>query len=324
MLLRVSILVITSRILVASSCTPVTGDYILVSDLAKTQSGLDGLNPDLVYSFAPSIGNPRNVAAADIENWAIAHGINDFKARPACFERTAVKITAHDVEASVKSLFPDAEDLQVDVIEICNCVVPHGALVFASNGTSAPPPSHPDFATIWHGNVISDSGKSYPIWVRLRVFAKRSEIRAVADLPARQPIRLDQIEETTTRSSPLIIQRSHTASEYVGMIPSRSVKRGETLDFSLLSAPLLVERGSIVRVNVIDGAAELVFEAKAETSGRAGDTITLQNPTSQERFHARVTGPGTSEIVLGKNTLNHPNTLEKNTSVNPTMPKKSL
>jgi flagella basal body P-ring formation protein FlgA len=53
-----------------------------------------------------------------------------------------------------------------------------------------------------------------------------------------------------------------------------------------------VERGDSVTVEVRSGAARLAFDAKAESSGRAGDSVLVRNPENGHLFQARVEGKG--------------------------------
>ena len=51
-------------------------------------------------------------------------------------------------------------------------------------------------------------------------------------------------------------------------------------------------RGETVRVEVSSGGAHLEFEARAQASGSAGETIQILNPASKKLFPARVEGKG--------------------------------
>ncbi len=53
-----------------------------------------------------------------------------------------------------------------------------------------------------------------------------------------------------------------------------------------------VDRGDRVEVEVQSGPARLSFEAHAETTGRAGDSILVRNPENGRLFQARVVGKG--------------------------------
>jgi flagellar basal body P-ring formation chaperone FlgA len=53
-----------------------------------------------------------------------------------------------------------------------------------------------------------------------------------------------------------------------------------------------IERGQRVSVEVTSGAARLRFDADAESSGRAGDTVLIHNPENGSLFQARVERKG--------------------------------
>jgi len=57
-----------------------------------------------------------------------------------------------------------------------------------------------------------------------------------------------------------------------------------------------VNRGEMVHVEVRAGAALIAFEAQAQSSGAAGQTITLLNPISKRRFSARIEGKGKASV----------------------------
>jgi flagella basal body P-ring formation protein FlgA len=57
-----------------------------------------------------------------------------------------------------------------------------------------------------------------------------------------------------------------------------------------LIEPFQVQRGDLVDVTAVAGAAQLHVPAVAETPGRQGDLITLKNPHSGKIFRARIEG----------------------------------
>jgi hypothetical protein len=60
-----------------------------------------------------------------------------------------------------------------------------------------------------------------------------------------------------------------------------------------------VARGDMVRVEVRSGAARISFDAVAQASGAAGQTIPLLNPISKRRFSARIEGKGKASVEEG-------------------------
>jgi hypothetical protein len=53
-----------------------------------------------------------------------------------------------------------------------------------------------------------------------------------------------------------------------------------------------VTRGERVHVEVLSGAAKIHFEANAESSGRAGDSVLIRNPANGRLFQAKVSARG--------------------------------
>jgi hypothetical protein len=53
-----------------------------------------------------------------------------------------------------------------------------------------------------------------------------------------------------------------------------------------------VERGERITVEVTSGAARLAFQATAQSGGRQGDSVLVQNPESGRLFQAKVIGNG--------------------------------
>jgi hypothetical protein len=93
--------------------------------------------------------------------------------------------------------------------------------------------------------------------------------------------------------------RGHVISSSGAKYPVWAVVRADTAKIARpvrRMAPRDVKAGDDVRVVVTMGAARLSLDALAETSGRAGDRITLKNRESGRRFAAIVAGPGEARI----------------------------
>jgi flagella basal body P-ring formation protein FlgA len=85
--------------------------------------------------------------------------------------------------------------------------------------------------------------------------------------------------------------------EVVGRVSRRSIRSGLPVFLTDLLEPLQVQRGDLVQVRVISGAAEIELEAQAESPGRLGDVIVLRNLQSQKTFRARIEGKGRAVII---------------------------
>jgi flagella basal body P-ring formation protein FlgA len=81
-----------------------------------------------------------------------------------------------------------------------------------------------------------------------------------------------------------------------GKILRVGVVAGSPILASFLENPLVVHRGQKVLLTLTDGSMVIRDSVVALEDGRAGDTITMQNPESQKIIHATVTDDGTAEI----------------------------
>jgi flagella basal body P-ring formation protein FlgA len=282
-----------------AECVRVDSSYITAGDLAKAAAQFQNLDPALVFSFAPPLGAQRAVSSPELEKWAAAHGLAASGIPSACFERSSDKLRQQDVvdvlRAAIGSGFAE---VRIEVVEICPCVVPTGRLDFELTGASAPPEDRPETPILWRGRVITPDNYAYPVWVRVRVLARISLVRAAANLQRQQLLRESDLEVFTTLASPLRFPNAAGTAAYSGKLLNVSVRRGAILQPTMVHSPSDVERGSVVRVEVVNGGAHLILTARAETAGNRGDLVTLTNPAGAARFRASVTGPGRAEILF--------------------------
>ncbi len=85
--------------------------------------------------------------------------------------------------------------------------------------------------------------------------------------------------------------------EIVGAQARRDIRAGEVLTDAALIVPPVVKSGDEVRVSVSTGAIEVTGVGRASGSGRVGDLIRVLLPSSRKGLKARITGPGSVEIV---------------------------
>jgi flagella basal body P-ring formation protein FlgA len=239
------------------------------------------------------------VSTAELSSWAASHGLAFKGSAPVCFERSAYTLTAADAAVKIRQIFSKTyPSVKVEVVEVCKCTVPPGTLELPLTGAAAPPLGHPETPVLWRGQLVSKTGMSYPIWVRARVLAEMTLVRAKENIRAQGIIEAHQVESVNVTESPLRFVGEQTAAIYVGKLATRSLPEGSYLDSKSVRQPSAVVRGEVVKVDVVDGATHLRLEARAETTGNIGDRITLINPSGLRRFQATVTSPGYARIDL--------------------------
>lgn len=295
---RVGLIVLTFACSMSAACIDVIGQDLLASDLAKADPAFASLDPGIVFSYAPALGASKFVSGAELEQWAAKHGLQ-VKPVSACFARATQLLEPADVAAAVvKAITPDLENLQVDVVEVCPCKLPNGQLQFVSDGASTPTVTHPEAPVFWRGQLIDAQGRSYPVWARVRALASIPVVRAAKGLRQQHIVTREDLELTRIQASPLGLSPAAGIQGYVGKVMKMSLAQGAILKPDFVRTPYEVERGSLVSVDVVNGAAFLALKARAETAGNTGQMVTLMNPAGAARFQALVTGPGHAEVVL--------------------------
>lgn len=95
------------------------------------------------------------------------------------------------------------------------------------------------------------------------------------------------------------INRTMLVSEaaLIGKEPVRPLRAAAPLRRSDIRRPLLVEKGSLVTMVVVNGPMTLSAIGKAMQDGARGDVIRLINTDSNRTIEARVTGPDRVRIV---------------------------
>lgn len=295
------VLPVLSNLLGAATCVAVEGSEIVARDVAKADSSFAAVNPDLPFSYAPVIGAQRVISPSELAHWAAKAGIEEHSAKPVCFERPAHTLSAADVRSAIQKTFPESNIVQIDILEICKCIVPAGRLDFAVEGAGVPPLGRADMPVLWRGQVRTASGSPYPVWARVRVLAKSNLVRLRRNLHSGEIIPQESLEEVTVTDSPVRLRRSDSSAVYAGKIANRAVRAGGYLDPTLITPLPEVTRGATVTVEVLNGATRLQLKARAETAGHVGETVILTNPSGLRRFQATVTGPGSVQIALSPN-----------------------
>ena len=82
----------------------------------------------------------------------------------------------------------------------------------------------------------------------------------------------------------------------VGQQVRRPVEAGAAVRAGDLKAPMLIARGQLAWVH----AGPVRVRAKALASGAAGESVQFENPQSQGRFWAQVTGPGAAQAAAAQ------------------------
>lgn len=89
----------------------------------------------------------------------------------------------------------------------------------------------------------------------------------------------------------------------IGMTPRTQIKQGSPVRLSEVNRPILVERGSLVKINFNTDKISLSTLGKAVEKGGMGDVIQVKNNASQKIVSAIVQGPNLVQVHTDVNSL---------------------
>jgi flagella basal body P-ring formation protein FlgA len=124
-----------------------------------------------------------------------------------------------------------------------------------------------------------------------------SAVRSSRALTRGEDVAADAIEVVDVELRNILLDRLPTSGEIVGAQARRDIRAGEVLTGATVVVPSAVKSGDEVRVSVSTGVIELTTMGRASGSGHVGDLIRVLMPQSRKGLKARITGPGSVEIV---------------------------
>lgn len=272
----------------AGECVTVEGDRILAADLARAHPAFSELPPGQPVGFSPAPGVERVLKALQLRLLWSPLGTEAPHLEDICVRRISELLGEERVLSALRAALPS--EATVELVEYSRRPVPVGELDFSLAGLSSPGRVEPDRATLWRGTLRYGNHRSVSVWARVRVSVPRRQVVAVCDLSPGHTITAEDVEEQSANVFPRNDPGLDSRDRVVGRSVRRTIQAGEAIHASQLEVANDVERGQTVAVTVLSGATCLLFEARAETGGRVGDSVAVHNPVSGERFQARVTG----------------------------------
>ncbi len=130
-----------------------------------------------------------------------------------------------------------------------------------------------------------------------RLSVTGSAVRSSRALARGEDVAADAIEIVDVELTNILLDRLPTSKELAGAHARRDIRAGEVLTDAAVIVPSVVKSGDEVRVSVATGAMEVTSVGRASGSGHVGDLIRVLMPTSRKALKARITGPGSVEIV---------------------------
>jgi flagella basal body P-ring formation protein FlgA len=269
-------------------CHALDSESVLARDLAPWVPGFDRLPPDFLAGYIESSGAPRVFHGADLENISKNRGVELHGLADVCLERRTFVVPSALIEAAMRKTLGEVAGLKIEILSSAQQAVPTGEVVFPRSGVQLPVAPE----VTWRGMVRSGKGATYPVWARARITATQNRVTAATDLRAGAIIEPNQLLVEASEESPFEDTLVRRAEEAVGLAAKGTIPKGYVIRKSQVAPQMDVARGDVVRVEVYAGNAHLSMEARAETSGMKGATITVRNLSSGRDFQALVSGKG--------------------------------
>ena len=278
----ISSVMILLPLFLAADCVVVDGERITAGDIARVQPEFAALAPDTPLAFAPRFGVRRELAASELSRWARSAHLRIAEPQRVCLERHGRVWTASDIRAAL----PVPADWRVELLgdQYAGRPAPAGRLEFA---LSSLPREAPFAIVIWKGRIVDPEQNTHPFWIRVRLTAERSTLRARIALRPGELLAEAHAEATVLRRYAVGEESPIDAKAWVGRRLRRAIAAGHPIRPADLVEPRAIERGDLVEVRM----DEAVLRVEAESPGRTGERVLLKNPLTGKRFSARVTGP---------------------------------
>jgi flagella basal body P-ring formation protein FlgA len=278
-------------------CEMIANDRIFGEDLARALPGfLNKIPGDQVIGYSPAPGARRIFDAVELGRIGAPYGVPVAPDAEACFEWSLQPLTEQVVRAAIRDSL-QSPDARIDVLAISTTQAPAGKVSFPVSGLLASTLSGPDTAVTWRGEVLYHGSRKFSVWARVKVSATMTRVVATQLILPGQNVAPGEVKIETYDDFPLRNDIARNLEEVVGRMSRRAIRVGLPVFRSDLIEPLLVQRGDLVDVTVISGAAQLHLPALAETAGRQGDMISLKNPGSGKIFRARIEGKDRALVV---------------------------
>ncbi len=291
-------LLLLSMLARSGSCEMVNGDQITGANLARALPLFSGIPGDAVLGYSPTPGARRVFTSPELEGIAKKYGIASHQSSKACFEWPIIPLSEESVRAAIRDAL-QAPAARIEVLAMSKTERPVGKLVFPLSGLSASTSIDPATPVTWRGEVLYHSSHKFGVWARVRVAATMTRVMATELILPGKAVTAKQVRLETYDDFPLRNDIARSLDEVIGRVPRRALRAELPVFRADLMEPYQIQRGEMVQVTAISGAAQLSMEAVAQNSGRQGDSIYLKNPRSGKTFLARIERKDRALVIVG-------------------------
>ncbi len=283
--MRWMVVLLTARC--ALACTVVEGDRITGADLARADAAYSALPADAFVALAPNPGVQRSMDAGSLAAVGRRYGVTA-AAGPVCFERRAIALTKERLQPVLEAAL--GKDIRLEILEFSRYAVPPGDIEFVDRELARPRAGHEEEPVVWRGRVRYGP-RSMTIWAKVRVLKFERWIEAVSGIRAHTAITAQQVAVKSGWRFPFEHAPLTDANELEGKQAARTIAAGQAIVPAMLEAPLEVEHGDTVEIEVVSAGVSLRLPGRAETSGRRNDRV-LVTSQAGKRLRAEVIAKG--------------------------------
>jgi flagella basal body P-ring formation protein FlgA len=299
MMIMLPVLLAAARMATArpDACLTLESESVLARDIVSAIPAFSQFPPDFLLGYVTSSGAPRVFHGADLERIAKNRGADLHGLPDVCFARKTFIPQETQIQKAIRDAIQATagdQNARIEVIASSQRQAPSGELVFPRDGVQLSASGQSD--VMWHGFVRFGVSGKFPVWARVKITATMTRVIAITDIANGKPIQPGQVRLETCEDSPLDELTARNLEEVVGNISKMTIRSMTPIRKAQIERPPDVTRGDLVRVEVFEGAAHLVIEGHAESSGMKGSTILVRNPASGKDFRAQVTGKGVVTI----------------------------
>ena len=283
-----------------AECMRLAGEAVTAGELAQVAPEFAALPAETRVAWAPAPGVTRWIAAGELARIGRQHGLTVTGAG-VCLMRAVAKLGREQLLEAMRTAGRDTagrdfggRDLAIELLAFGPAEAPPGKLEF--NAKSLPPLPRQEGAPVvqWRGRLVTESGRSYPVWARARLTVKRAALVTLRPVGAGELLEASAVERVEVMEYPGWEAPVGELELAVGRRLRRAVAPRTRVLPQWLAVKRDVERGDAVAVTL---PGEATLTAQAESPGRAGETILLKNPLTGRRFPSKVTGAGRATMI---------------------------
>jgi flagella basal body P-ring formation protein FlgA len=263
-----------------------------VSNVTAADIHFDGAPDAAILSLAPAPGAQRIFHVPELRQIAARFHLANAPEDDICVERDMAPLDPPDLLAAMRRELPAAK---IEILDFSRQPAPRGQIEFRRSGLRGNAQS----GDTWFGAIRYAVNRDFTIWAKVKVTVRAPRLVALTDLAPNKPIAASQLKLEVRDEFPSLQALAESVEEAVGRYPRAIIRAGSAIRRDALEAPKDIRQGDIVEVDVHSGHAHLKFEARAESSGEIGETITMRNPVSTRRFQAKIEAKGQVSVDAG-------------------------